>query len=341
MRKFKRSRRPWRSMLVFTSAATIAACVGLAGGGSQPAGAASYDTAPAYRVVQEGLTPAEGARLADAFGIGNALLPNGAFAFVDGSRFAECRRRKGAEGKDESGHPTLSQALDMRGAHVDPARIRTPRRWPAPQKLVDLAGLSPDFKAEPTISHTQLTLTDREASRPEAGARHRPSRYQLTLGGLPATGQGAKLRITFAADGSVSQLSTRCARSSAAGDVAIISQGGRNRRCAALYADGRQAGRADARLLPARAHGRGRLGQGQRPAAPARVHVQPVGGKGPQAHRLLPAVPGCAPHAKVDGDEGRQRRVRRGDGRRRHASVHLQLVVVDDGHPGRATATAR
>src|SRR6185312_2612532 len=46
-------------------------------------------TAPTYRVVQEGLTPADGARLADALGIGNALRPNGAFAYVDGSRFQQ------------------------------------------------------------------------------------------------------------------------------------------------------------------------------------------------------------------------------------------------------------
>ena len=78
---------------------------------AQPAAAA--ETAPVYRVTQEGMTAEEGARLAEAYRIPNALQEHGAFGYV-GSDFAQVPQRLVATGKDEAGRPTSSQALDTR-----------------------------------------------------------------------------------------------------------------------------------------------------------------------------------------------------------------------------------
>ena len=81
---------------------------------AQPASAA--ETAPVYRVTQEGMTADESARLAERYRIPDALHENGAFGYV-GSDFGQVPQRLVATGKDESGRRTSSQALD-------------PARWP-------------------------------------------------------------------------------------------------------------------------------------------------------------------------------------------------------------------
>ena len=57
---------------------------------AQPAAAAA-ETAPIYKVTQEGLSADQGARLSEAFGIPNVLQPNGAFS-CGGLR--QCRRQR-------------------------------------------------------------------------------------------------------------------------------------------------------------------------------------------------------------------------------------------------------
>ena len=119
------------------------------------------------------------------------------------------------------------------------------------------------------------------------------------LGGLPATGQGAKLRITFAGDGSVTQLSNSLRKLEQSGSVPIIGQAAAAAGCAALYGpDVRQLPPTLGYQLPALtaadASGKGTVKE----ILPAYT-CNPVGGEGAQAHRLLPAVPGAAPHAKV------------------------------------------
>src|SRR3954465_11399658 len=97
------------------------------------------DTAPAYKVTQEGMTSDQGAKLADAFGIPNSVQANGAFAFT-AKNFAAVPQREVAQGKDESGRPTMSLALDTDAlAKLRPrprwpgcARCRAPPRWGAP-----------------------------------------------------------------------------------------------------------------------------------------------------------------------------------------------------------------
>ncbi len=77
-----------------------------------PAHAAEL-TAPVYHVTQEGLNADQGAKLADAFGIPNSLLEDGAFSYTSDA-FAKVPLRDVGKGKDESGRPTLSQAIDTR-----------------------------------------------------------------------------------------------------------------------------------------------------------------------------------------------------------------------------------
>src|SRR6185436_15265436 len=75
-------------------------------------------------------------------------------------------------------------------------------------QLPALAGLGGDFKAEPSISHSELTTANNDGKTTGRYALDTSVSYNLTLGGLPATGQGAKLRVTLAGDGSVTQISS-------------------------------------------------------------------------------------------------------------------------------------
>ena len=94
-----------------TTVAAALAGTGVALVLAQPASAA--ETAPVYRVTQEGMTAEESARLAEAYRIPNALHENGAFGYV-GDEFAKVPMRQVASGKDESGRRTDSEALDTR-----------------------------------------------------------------------------------------------------------------------------------------------------------------------------------------------------------------------------------
>ena len=298
MRKIgsKRGARRLFVLPAFAAAATIVAAI--AAGIERPAEAASYATAPAYRVVQEGLTPEGGARLADAFKIDNALLPNGAFAYVDAAQFAQVPQRKVEEGKDEQGNPTLSQALDLEAvAAIRP--ISDDDALSRAKQLLDVADLSPDLSARAVVSHSELTLADREGRPTFEHALDTAVSFHLSLGGLPATGQGAKLRITFAPDGSVSQLSDTLRKVEFAGDVPVIDEESAVAGCAALYARGVQQGRPTLGYYLPDLTAKEASGDGSvRMLLPAYT-CNPVSGEGSQAHRLLPAVPGSTPHAKV------------------------------------------
>src|SRR3954447_10121856 len=87
---------------------------GAAAGALMLAGTPAFaaDTAPIYNVTQEGLTSAEGAKLADAFGIPNSVAANGAFGYTSAA-FGEVPQKQVESGKDEAGRPTESQTLDM------------------------------------------------------------------------------------------------------------------------------------------------------------------------------------------------------------------------------------
>src|SRR5690349_20070083 len=162
----------------------------LAAGALMLAGTPAFaaDTAPIYNVTQEGMTSAEGAKLADAFGIPNSVAPSGAFGYTSPA-FGQVPQKQAEAGKDESGRATQSQALDMDALKaIRPLSDAAASRQSA--RLLSLVGLSPDLKAEPSISHTELSLSDREGKLTDKYALDTAVSYKFTLGGLPVDGQG-------------------------------------------------------------------------------------------------------------------------------------------------------
>jgi hypothetical protein len=259
------------------------------------ANAFAADTATIYNVTQEGMTAADGQKLADAYGIENSVAANGAFSYT-GKGFGAVPHKRVDAGKDESGRPTVSEALDTKALQSlrplsDDAALRRAAALPA------LAGLGGDFKAEPSLSHSELTTANADGKATGKYALDTSVSYNLTLGGLPVTGQGAKLRVTLAGDGSVTQISSSLRRLEAGKQASIISPSEAAKACSALYApDVRQAAPTLGYLLPALsaqdASGKGSVQQ----IFPAYT-CNPVGGKGTQAHRQVAAVQGASPEA--------------------------------------------
>ncbi len=254
------------------------------------------DTAPVYNVTQEGMTSDEGARLADAFGISNSLQPDGAFNYVSPAS-GQVPQRAVGEGKDEGGRPIVSQALDMAALKA----LRAPSDQTAlaqGSRLLDLAGLSPDLKAEPSVSHTELELADRAGRPTDKYALDTVVSYKLSLNGLPLTGQGAKLRLALTgSDGGVSDLKASLRKLERGKDVEIISSDEAAKQCAALYsADVRQGTPALGYLMPAL------TGDGSVKTIYPVYTCNPADSKsGAQAHRQVPAVPGAGPQVTVKG----------------------------------------
>ena len=136
------------------------------------AGAPAFaaDTATIYDVTQEGMTAADGQKLADAYKIPNSVAPNGAFSYTGKAFGAVPHKQSGDPHKDESGRPVVSEALDIpalqalrplsderRAAGAPP---RSPR-WPAS------AATSRPCRASRTPSST---TSDREGK--QTGALH-------------------------------------------------------------------------------------------------------------------------------------------------------------------------
>ncbi len=269
----------------------------LAAGALMLAGTPAFaaDTAPIYNVTQEGITSAEGAKLAETFGIPNSVAPNGAFGYTSPA-FGRVPQKQVDDGKDEAGRPTQSQALDMDALKsLRPLSDAAAARQSA--RLLSIVGLSPDLKAEPSISHTELSLSDREGELTDKYALDTAVSYKFTLGGLPVDGQGAKLRIAFAGDGSVTQLSNSLRKLERGKNVPIISSDEAAKSCAALYdADVRQGTPTLGYLLPALsasdASGKGSVQQ----IFPIYT-CNPSAKTGTQANRQVPAVPGSGPQA--------------------------------------------
>ena len=268
---------------------TVAALIGsgVALVAAQPASAA--ETAPIYRVTQEGMTADEGARLADAYRIPNALQENGAFGYV-GEEFAKVPMRQVATGEDESGRPTDSEGLDTRAlAELKP--IGAGEALERASWLTELIGLT-DLELNPKVSHAKLTLSDRAGKPTSQYALDTTVSHDLTLGGLPATGQGAKLRITFAPDGTVTQLSSSLRKLEKAGEEPIIPSDEARKACEQLYDTGVQQGEPTlGYLLPA-------LGAVE--TIYPSYTCNPSSERGQQAHLQVPAVEGIGPKAKIE-----------------------------------------
>ena len=250
---------------------------------------------------------------------------------------AQVPQKTVGEGKDEAGRP-----VDVAGARHGRADSRC-----AP--LSDERGAAPRRAAASTLAGAE--------PRPEGRAERLPHRaddsptatgnatgkyaldtavsYNLTLGGLPVTGQGAKLRITFAGDGSVTQLSSSLRKLERGKRACRSSPPTRpHKACAALYdADVRQAAPTLGYLLPACRPRSVR--QGHRAADLPGLHVQP-------GRRQRPAGPppgagraGAAPAGDVRRRAGGRRRQRL---RRRRPAAPRPTAT--SGRPRRRCSTA-
>jgi Family of unknown function (DUF6345) len=252
-------------------------------------GALAADTAPVYKVTQEGLTAEESSRLAETYDIPNALHENGAFGYV-GEAFGQVPQRQVATGKDESGRPTVSQALDTRALEALKP-IGAGEALERASKLTELIGLT-DLELNPKVSHAKLTLSDRAGGVTGEHLLDTTVSHTFKLAGLPVTGQGAKLRITFAPDGSVTQLSSALRKLEYTVDAPIFSVEEARAACEKLYGDGvRQDEPTLGYLLP-------ELGAVE--TIYPSYTCNPVGENGDQAHRHVPAVEGVGPKAAID-----------------------------------------
>jgi hypothetical protein len=267
---------------------TVAALIGsgVALGLAQPAAAA--ETLPVYRVTQEGMTAEESARLAEAYRIPDALHENGAFGYV-GSDFGQVPQRQVDAGKDESGRLTTSQALDTRAlAWLKP--IGAEDALERASKLTELIGLT-DLEVNPKVSHAKLTLSDTAGRPTSEHLLDTTVSHSFQLAGLPVTGQGAKLRITFGPDGDVTQLSSSLRKLEKAGEEPIIPSEEAQKACERLYEDGARQGEPTlGYLLPA-------LGAVET-IYPVYT-CNPSSDKGDQAHRQVPAIEGVGPKASI------------------------------------------
>ncbi len=270
-----------------TTVAAALAGTGVALVLAQPASAA--ETAPVYKVTQEGMTADEGAKLAEAYRIPNALQENGAFGYVS-EEFAKVPTRQVATGKDEAGRRTDSESLDTRAL----ARLKPIGAEDALERaswLTELLGKL-DLELNPKVSHAKLTLSDRAGKPTNEYALDTTVSHDLTLGGLPATGQGAKLRITFAPDGTVTQLSSTLRKLEKAGEEPIIPSDEARKACEQLYDKGVQQGEPTlGYLLPA-------LGAVE--TIYPSYTCNPSSERGQQAHLQVPAIEGIGPKAKIE-----------------------------------------
>jgi hypothetical protein len=285
---------------------TVAALVGASAALVLAQPAAAAETAPVYRVTQEGMTAEEGARLAEAYRIPNALEQNGGFGYV-GNDFAELPTMPVAYGKDESGRPTESEALDRRALTLLKP-IGATEALERASKLTELIGLT-DLELNPKVSHAKLTLSDRAGTPISQHVLDTTVSHDFKLAGLPVTGQGAKLRITFGPDGDVTQLSSSLRKLEKAGEEPIIPSDQAREACEKLYDRGvRQGEPTLGYLLPA-------LGVVET-IYPVYT-CNPASENGEQAHRQVPAVEGAGPEATITVERSGEKilaRVAKGDG---------------------------
>jgi len=247
------------------------------------------ESAPVYKVTQEGMTAEESAQLAEAYRIPDALHADGSFGYV-GETFGQVPQRQVASGKDESGRPTVSQALDTRAlASLKP--IGDTEALERSSKLTELIGLT-DLEVNPKVSNAKLTLSDREGRVTGEHLLDTTVSHSFQLAGLPVTGQGAKLRITFGPDGNVTQLSSALRKLERSDDVPIIPADEARKACEALYDEGvRQGEPTLGYLMPA-------LGAVE--AIYPSYTCNPSSETGDQAHLQVPAVEGVGPKATIN-----------------------------------------
>jgi hypothetical protein len=224
--------RGWNRALILTLATATSGAVLLpvVNASAAPVGATATLTAPVYKVVQEGLTVEGAAALAKNAGVGNALRPDGSFAFTD-ERFGRVPAKAISRGTDESGQATLSEAIDFDAL----AKITTVSDAEALRRARTILPVPKGYGAVASVDHTQVDQSDVRGNVIRSVNLDTTVSYQLTLGGVPVVGPGAKQRASFAGDGSVIQLSQAVRQVEASDQVDIISPERAQAACTQLY----------------------------------------------------------------------------------------------------------
>jgi non-ribosomal peptide synthetase component F len=106
------------------------------------------------------------------------------------------------KGVDESRQPTESQAIDFTAL----SKITTLSDSAALEKAGALLAAPEGYRTAATVGHTSLDQSDAKGNPLRSTNLDTTVTYQLSLAGLPVVGPGAKLPASFAADGSVPQL---------------------------------------------------------------------------------------------------------------------------------------
>ncbi|GIG63937.1 hypothetical protein Pen01_02320 [Phytomonospora endophytica] len=266
---------------------------------------AAGGTATVYVVTQEGLTVNDGARLADSFGIGNALFPNGSFQYVDGAKFQRVPHKTVGQGRDEDGNPTVTEEVDFDAL----GRIKPYPDDLAVQKadrLASIALISEGMSVKARISHSDFTLTDDKGSVVTAQPIDTTVSFDAYLDGLPLTGQGANLRVTFDENGTVTELSESLRKVAADRKVDVISPDEAREDCKRVYGDTVEQGEPTLGYQMPELTSRNADGTGTVKEIWPQYTCNPVGKEETQASRLVPAVRDSAPSFTVQVD-------RRGD----------------------------
>lgn len=291
------SARPIRAVMITATAlaVTMMIWVPTVRASRIPATSSSY---PLYTVTQEGLTQSQGNAIAQAFSIPNALASNGAFTYASSGQFGYVPQTKVGTGTDKQGRATTSYALNVAALNGITVLSDSSAKSRAAQ-LLSLANLGSDFAATPVVSHSTLVLANKSGSTTNTWKLDTTVTYQITLDGLPVTGQGSRLRITFAPSGSVTQLSDsqRTVTKGASEPVITVSQA--TAACTSLYGSGVTQGTPTLgyqfpALTATNADGTGTV----RTLYPEYT-CNPVGANGPEAGRLIPAVAGSGPLGTV------------------------------------------
>ncbi|MCE0534799.1 DUF6345 domain-containing protein [Kineosporia rhizophila] len=221
-----------RAALVFSMAAATTGAV-LAPLSAQAAPTEAL-TATVYQVVQEGLTEKQAEKLARKAGVGNALRPDGSFAFVDKARFARVPTREIGKGVDERRGATVAEELDL--SKLD--AIRTIPQDEALRKARQLLAVPQGYGILASVGHTTLDHSNGDGKLLSSRNLDTTVSYQLTLAGVPVIGPGAKARASFAGDGSVVQLGQSVREVKADRKVDIITPQSALKTCTQLYGDG-------------------------------------------------------------------------------------------------------
>ncbi|WP_437283068.1 DUF6345 domain-containing protein [Sorangium sp. So ce375] len=205
---------------------------------------------PAYRVIGGGADVARASALAAALGLeedrargGAALLltADGAIRYLDRARFQRVPTRKAdapAPGfRDERGFATSAgdDALDfdaLAALRLLPEPDAAARAWAA----LDAAGLS--MGSDIGVGHSLLEAIDAEGRYVARTELDTQVSFRDELEGLRLIGPGAKVRVTFDAEGAVTHLIYARREIERGEDVAIVPASEAPALCAAALGDG-------------------------------------------------------------------------------------------------------